>query len=156
MATSITYRLWDKRKEILREEKAKAEEAARQYGGGQALVLASAIDAEKDANDDYLYGEGYSARRRAARAEYDAKLAEAVARRAIWEAEHPEEAAREKATAEAKRKADNEAYWRKNANRKPRKKDEKYYSEAWESGREAGESVGLDKQAQHHEVVKIA
>lgn len=105
-----------------------------------ALTISSVTTTEKDANVDFVYGEGTSARRRA----YQAEAAEENRRRreeyVRWAAAHPEEA-KKKERAE-RLKAEREG--RSASNRRFGKVDD----HAFWSGVEAAEKVSLDPQAE--------
>lgn len=75
MGQRVMEKVYERRREVLNEEKRKqreAVEAAAKQGmtgtsTATALVLGDYIQRENDANDDFIYGEGYSARNRALR-----------------------------------------------------------------------------------------
>lgn len=102
-----------------------------------SLTLASLARAEEDANQDFIHGEGYSARRR----EQRARAADAARREEAdytrWAEEHPKEA-----RAEAERAERRAA--REGCGPAAREKD----WGAYRAGREAGEAVGIDPQAE--------
>lgn len=76
-----------------RAEQAKASHEGRPTDGmGTALALADFVDAESDANMDFLKGEGYSARQKQYRAERARERAEEEARYTRWAAENPDAA----------------------------------------------------------------
>lgn len=143
-AARIAEKLWDRRRQMLREEKERREAAHRKMSeaaGGTALTLTELSQAEEDGNTDFLYGEGTAARRRAERAENARRLAEADAANTAWAAANPKEAAAE----EAKREKD------------ARRRSARSYSggqekardwSAYRAGYEAGEKIGLDTQAE--------
>lgn len=154
-ASRITERLATLRAERLEEdERKRREEATRTRhpaaAPGTALILADAIQAEEDANNDYLRGEGWSARRRAQRAAAEAAWQAQLAAAAKWAEEHPEEHA---AKLEQERK-ENERFAKEEARRAKRRKgvtthreraykgDAGAYWEGWDKGKD----VGLDTQ----------
>jgi hypothetical protein len=166
-ASTITNKLYQRRREILRDEERKrreAEEKAQQAGGAgvstsTALTVASHAQAEKDANNDHANGwePGKTASLRAqwqaeqaAQAEANKRAREAHTR---WCEENPEEA---RAMAEARRKEEEEAEKREARNAKRRtgrewrwtKADDRREEERsyYESGRRAGEKVNIDQQ----------
>jgi hypothetical protein len=152
MSNRICQKLMLRREEVLAEEKKRKEEAERNRpaGSGRELVLMDVIDAENDANDDHLYGEGYSARRRADRARAEAEYQARLEAEAKWRRENPEAAA-------AKDKAEKDAYERllkdeakKAARRKgvSRMRDTSYKGDrnAYWAGHAKGADVGIDRQ----------
>ena len=130
--------------EKLREEKAKErEQQTRSKHPGAApastaLVLSSYIKSEEDANADFMYGEGYSARAKARRAELEIRWAEEQRIEDEWAKANPIEAA-------AKEKAAEEelAKWATRQRSGPR--DNTNY-EAYSAGRKAADAIGLDPQ----------
>jgi hypothetical protein len=110
-AARIMDMLRDQRLAHEAREAAEAQRAAKRAASGasasSALTIASFAGQEQDANLDFIYGEGWSAKRaaeRAARAEERRREMEAYTK---WAAEHPEEAARE--TQEAKKREERNA-----------------------------------------------
>lgn len=158
-AARITARLRDLREQRLAEDRRrKSEEAARaKHPGsapGTALVLQDTIDAERDANMDFLNGEGWSARQRASRAEAEAAYEKEMAKRRQWEIDHPEEHARNE---EARRKEYERAQKeeaRKASRRKGvtthRTRAYKGDADAYWEGYAKGKDVGLDQQVDHN------
>ena len=166
-ASDITYRLYQRREQLVAEEdrkRAEAEEAARQAGmAGQststALTITSHAQAEKDANSDHA--NGWPAGRTAQhRAEYQARqAARAEAARlereahTRWCEEHPEEA---RAMAEAARKEQEDAEKREARNARRRtggydrwtKADERREAEgqAYAMGSRAAAKISIDQQ----------
>lgn len=141
MADRISSRLQDRRHQQRREAK-KTKSAA--PSDSTALTVLDVEDAENDANKDFLYGEGYSARIRAASAEWrlkwERRQAEEKAEEEAFKRDHPEEW--------AKREAD-----RKKAEEKASKRHRTYRYKTWEprhasyyDGLEKGDSVSIDPQ----------
>lgn len=154
---TLSMRLQAKRDEILRAEKERAANA--KTGNGRDLVLQSVIDAEKDANDDYLYGEGYSAQRRARQAAADAAYYERMAAKKAWAEANPEEAAAQKARDDAA----SAAWWAKEQKKQARRKTQPARSKqykgdinAYYEGAEQAKNIGLDKQATYSEKKVLA
>jgi hypothetical protein len=113
---------------------------------GTALILATYIDEETDANLDFLNGEGYSARKRAERLAYRAVNA-AIAKRkeenyARWAAANPEKA-RE---TEARKQKEEE---RRIAKLGRRRYDYSLDPSAYWAGHRAGDDVSIDLQTEH-------
>lgn len=167
MIDRMVERIKERRKEEEAErEREKREQQARQGHPGaateNAIVLISDVaKAEEKANYDYENGEGAWDRKEARQAEwlanYHAKQDAALAEAAAWELAHPEEAARqkaEKAKADARaqreydareRRREKSGYYDRVYNRMD-KRDEKYSSHAYRSGRDTGSTVNLDDQ----------
>lgn len=114
-----------------------AQRASDNVSDSQALTLTHYVDAETDANNDFLYGEGWSANKARRRAERAAEEAERDREHAEWAAAHPEEAAAQE------RKWEAAARRRSGWAPKGRKVDAGGY---W-AGYDAGEGVGIDPQA---------
>lgn len=152
--SNIIERIYEKRKEMLREEARKeaealkrAEEAGRKGVSTEtAVTIASLTQSERDANVDFMMGEpGYSARQRAERAAQAAAAKAAQEEYTRWAAAHPEEAAaeekmrREEAEKTAKRR-------RGRARINSGSSSKEYDINAYYAGRDAGEKIGLDPQ----------
>lgn len=166
-ASRIVDMLKEKRQEDLREQKRQREEAAARNPGGQnqLVILDDVINAEAEANYDYLHGEGAWARREAEKAastaRYEERLRAAAEAQRVqdeWDAAHPvEAAARKKAEAEA-----NAKYWADWQASQPKSRpsratglgrsrqqtdaERRASSGAYYSGRNEGAKVSLDKQ----------
>jgi len=149
MGQRVMEKVYERRREVLNEEKRKqreAVEAAAKQGmtgtsTATALVLGDYIQRENDANDDFIYGEGYSARNRAREAERAERLRREQAEYTKWAAAHPEEARKEleKLEKEAERAANRRTSW-------DRKADKRDWS-AFNSGYAKGKEVSIDQQA---------
>lgn len=99
-AEQIIEKIKDRRYKVLEEEekkRRKAERAAKRAASGAststALTLSSLIQQEEDANNDFLFGEGFSAERAAERASRARRRREAQDNYTQWAAAHPKEAA---------------------------------------------------------------
>lgn len=138
-AMRVVEKLDERRNEMVAEENRKKAEAARAgTSTATALTISSYKDAETDANMDFLYGEGFSAKQAAQRAERARLAREAEEEYTRWAAANPEEARAE----EAKRRKEAEK-----RTRKPRR--EKQYtgdSGAYWAGYDAAESISIDQQ----------
>lgn len=141
VADAIIEKVEDRRSEYLREERKKQQAAAEQggRGDGTSLSLQVYIDKETDANNDFLYGEGWSAeqarKQQAAAVERKRKLEEY----ARWAAAHPEEAkAKEEEARKEARKYRGRSSYRSSS-------DNIDYS-AYYRGKKAGASVSIDPQ----------
>lgn len=164
MAGRICQRLAARREDQRAEaRRAKAEDAARsRHPGaatGTALVLIDDVEREEnDANMDFLYGEGYTARQKAARAEAEARYQDLMEKRRKWEEENPEEHARQQAEANAANEK-----WRKKSERnaKRRKGTQVSYTtykgdaNAYQAGSRKGNDIGLDRQVKHTEQKRL-
>lgn len=108
MVRRLTEKVEERRKERLAAEKARKAEAERAgTSTSTAMVLSTYIDEETDANNDFLYGEGWSAEQAATRARYAEERRLSQEAHTAWAAAHPEEAA----AAEAERRKEAEKYW---------------------------------------------
>lgn len=165
----LSYRLVERLKTLRAErieadERKKREDAARaRHPGsaapGTALVLVDVIQAEEDANNDHLYGEGWSARRRAEREKANREYDERMAAQEKWQRENPEEYARQQA--EQKKRSDE--WWKREEKLAKRRKGvttqrNKAYkgdSNAWYEGKAKGDDIGLDQQVGHNPANKV-
>lgn len=150
VADRVVGKLKDQRRSAQRREAAEAEARAKMAGASTAtaLTLSTLAQREKDANTDFLYGEGTAATWAAERAEKARTEAEADAEHARWAAAHPEEAA-----AEAARQAkEDRRYWSRGGGPGSRggrdAREERQSSGAYREGWEAGKSVGIERQAE--------
>jgi hypothetical protein len=147
LADRLSMRLNDKR---YRKE-AEARQQAANPATSNALTILNVIDAERDANDDYLYGEGYSARRRANAARWAAEHAARVAAEKARRDADPEYAARVKAM-EDKANAEWERKYRARERRREqsgyyyRQRDTDTKPESYYEGYRDADSVSLDEQ----------
>lgn len=153
VCAEIRAKVQDRYVKFLDEQKRKRqeeEERLRAAGAGSsstALVLSEVIDAEKDSNIDFLHGEGYSARQRAARAQRAAAQKAAEEEYTRWAEANPEEARKK----EEERRKEREKYWakRRGGRRGYGGGSDKTDWGAYEAGREAGKNVSIDQQADH-------
>lgn len=148
IAERISEKLWDRRQQQISEEAAAREAAERlarergmQSGTTEtAVTLYSLKKSEEDANTDFMYGEGTSARWAADRADRARRAREAHDAYVAWAADNPEEARKQEAervTKERKRSQRSRA--------EPRGKARDW--SAYRAGYERGDSVGIDQQA---------
>lgn len=151
MAERICARLRNRRYE--QEQQAKTQrQAAQADGSATALTVLDIADAENDANLDALYGEGYSAKRRAERAENARKwqkmMDETAAEEAAFKRNFPEEWAKREADKKKRQEAENKK-WERNARRRKGsfrwKSDEPRHSDFYK-GYDRGNDVSLDRQ----------
>jgi len=162
VADSIVSKLNARRFQFLMEQHAR-EKAARQAnpGAGAAMTVMAMSEAEFDANMDIKYGEGYSAKLRAARAAAAARFEEARLLRRKWEIDNPEAFAQEQAelkAAEEKRRKEEEkrAKRRKNTGYSYRSDKVRKNELAYWDGRSDGEEVGLDSQVTRDDTKRLA
>ncbi len=171
MATRLTERLADIRRERLAEDERKKKEhaAAAKHPGaapGNSLVLADVISDENDLNNDHLNGwdPGTTARKRKEQEEYSAKWwadwqekqAEAKRVQDEWDAAHPEEAAARKdieRKAQEKADRDRQKRWAKQSSKpyNPRYRadtpaEARARTTAFREGSAKGNEIGLDQQ----------
>lgn len=151
MAYSVENKLWDRRMELAAEERKKREEADAKAREGvstsNALTIAGYSEAERDANYDAIYGEGWSAEgraRRAAQAEAERAAEETYTR---WAEANPEEARKEAEKAEKERQKEE----KRERNRTPRTSrpsasDRRQESSAFWQGVDKGKSISIDQQ----------
>lgn len=136
----IVWRLYERRQQRMSEEQERRRaEAAKMTTGistATALTLRDVEEREKEANMDFIYGEGFSARKAARRAEAARIAAEEEAKYAEWAKAHPEEARKEEAKREKREARTSRSSFRK----KPR--DWGGYA----AGQEAGKKVSIDPQ----------
>lgn len=146
MAQEVIDRLRDRREEILHEEeiaRRKAAKAAADAAPGTALTVASFAASEDEANDDFRFGEGFSAEKRARLAADAAKWARMEAAYTVWAQENPG-----KAYTKFRYHEDGREYKYTGSGRD--KKDtslDNVDMTAYRLGRTAGEQIGLDPQA---------
>lgn len=150
IAAAVAEKLWDRRQEQIADERREAREAERRRDEAMqmkgtstetTMTLSSLRKSEKDANMDFVMGEGWSARQAQARADAARRARDARESHARWAAANPEEARKEE---ERQRKAE-----RRRSSRSwssgPKEKERDWG--AYRAGREIGESVGIDRQA---------
>lgn len=142
-AWAIIDKIQKQRNQYLKAEKKKQEEAAKAggRGDGTTLSLAVFIDQETDANNDFLYGEGWSAEK-AKEAQEAAERARIRAEEyAKWAEANPEEArAREEEARKERRR------YRGGGGRS--KADNIDYG-AFNRGQKAAASISLHQQTEH-------
>lgn len=149
IVADVTQRLYDRRQQRMAdEERAQREAAERAMAGtsiATALTLRTVAQQERDANNDFRFGEGWSARQAEKRARAAAAQARAEAEYAQWAADHPEEARKEEEKARKGR------IYRGRAERE-RPKD----WGAFRAGVEAGKKLSIDLQVDHANRKRIA
>jgi len=148
MAERVLEKVYERRRERLAEERRKEADAlakAAQAGmagasTSTALVLQGFIEQEKDANYDFMHGEGASARKREREAKRAENLRKEQEEYTRWAAANPEEARKREKEAEkqAERASNRRSSWDK-------KNDKRDWS-AYRAGYEKGKDVSIDQQ----------
>lgn len=156
VASAIRDKLWERRSQQMDEERRRQREEERRHeealksgvSSATSLTISSVKQAERDANMDFLYGEGWSARQRADQAARAAAVKAAEEEYTRWAAAHPEEA---KAEEERRRKEqrEQEKKWARRRGRAPRAERDDTDWGAFRAGEDVGRTVGLDPQAEH-------
>jgi hypothetical protein len=150
MSDRLCEKMAQRRKAILAEEtrvRVEAEEAAARaaragVSTATGVTVAAYTKSERDANMDFLYGEGWSARQAQAQAEAAARLRERQEAYRRWAAANPEEA-RKQAEEEEREYQKRERRRRVSYGRSERDNIDRG---AYYRGRDAAEHVGLDPQ----------
>lgn len=153
-ADEVVRRLAQRRRddEMAREKETTARARTRGASTSTALTLADVRQREEDANADFLHGEGYTARRRARAAAWEAEQQAEEAAAVAWAAAHPEEAMAQEAEARKER----EKAWKRRSrrgggrwrSRAPSGADERHESGGYAEGQRKGREIGLDQQAE--------
>lgn len=150
MAEEVGWRLWVRRQEQLKEEEAKMRAAAANGNGSgntaNAVTIASVQKSEYDANMDFQYGEGWSARNRAESAARQAARKAAEDEYARWAEAHPEEAAKKEAEAEAEAERERKKWEKRGKGSRGGTYEKPKDWNAHSAGTEAGRNVSLDAQ----------
>lgn len=151
-ADAIVSRIEERRRVVLSEARTRERAAAAAGTAGvaqdTAVALLRYVDAETDANNDYLYGAGWSAARASERAERAAAARLAAEEHARWAAANPEEAARQAARdREEQRRRDRRRSL--GGGRGSRGGDDGTDWSAFSAGARASQVIGLDPQANH-------
>ena len=146
---TIVEKLEERRAVALDEEERRQRDYERAMAAGAststAISLASLAKTERDANLDHLYGEGWSAKRAAARAEAAARAAEEERQYAAWAAANPEEVRRRE---EERRRQDAKNASRRRGRWSSGSSGKEVDWGAYRAGRDAGKAIGLDPQAE--------
>lgn len=148
VTTRIADKIFHMRAELMEAEAAKAQEAEIRQREAEAagISLSTAVTitaftkSEADANLDFVYGEGYSAKVAAERARKAAAKREADEALTKWAAENPKEAARQ----ERARKREKEREDRRNARSRGSYKGD---SGAFFAGYDAAKDISIHRQA---------
>lgn len=150
-AQRIIEKVQDRREQLQEEEAKRQREAANRAARAgtstaTTLTLASVAQSERDANMDFLHGEGWSAKRAEQRRRAAEEAAAAEAAYAAWAVANPEEARKE----EAKRRKEEEKFMARlmrQGGRGSRGGDDGLDHGAYWSGYDAAQAVGIDPQA---------
>lgn len=150
VAMTVVEKLEERRAVVLDEEEKAERDAARAAAAGAssstALTVAAFTRTEKEANLDFIHGEGYSARRAAQRAKQAKHQAEEEEAYAKWAAANPEEVRRQR---DEERKREERNAKRRKGRWWGGEGEDKTDWGAYRAGREAGASIGIDQQAEH-------
>ena len=149
MADELYWRLVERRRQLVAEEQARRarDAAAAGVSTAQALTIGSLSEQEKDANQDFFYGEGYSARQRAARAERAAAEKAAEDEYTRWAEANPEEAAKEEKRREKERSKSRRGGGPGSRGGESAQDRRRGMSTYWQ-GRSKGKDIGIDPQTQ--------
>lgn len=153
----IVEKVEERRNEVLAEEHRKKAEAARAgTSTANALTISTYKSAEEDANMDFIYGEGWSAKQAAKRAERAAARRAAEEEYTRWAAAHPEEAA--KAAAKARKEEERRASRRSRSGSRRRYKSDSDNLDngAYFAGYDAAENISIDQQVGDRDLKRIA
>jgi hypothetical protein len=155
MVDRLVTRIRDRRREEEAERHRQKAEAEARGDGKSLMTIDDVAERERIANYDWQYGEGAWARRQADAAAERVKQRKAEAEFEAWKRDHPEEWAEQ----EAKRAEEYAKRIREEAKRARRRKVpvrretqrdydayRKYSSSAYNTGRERGSDVSLDRQ----------
>lgn len=166
IADRVIEKIRERREAAVDEEERKTREEAQRavesgFSASTALTIAGVTERERDANEDFLYGEGYSARKRQSQAKWEAEWEErrkaraeaeaaAEAAHAAWSAANPKEAAKEA----AKERARERARERRDGGRgryrfRQTASEMRESSGAYHKGYAKGESVSIDPQVKN-------
>lgn len=159
MADRIQEKIYERRHALLAEEKQRKfeeEQRARAANSegvstGTALTIADVVKREYEANCDFLYGEGWSAKCTQQRVERAQAQAEAEAAYTQWAKNHPEEAAQQE---EQRRKEARKRPW--NYGMRTERWNGRDNSSAYYSGYEDGARVSIDPQVKDAVARRIA
>lgn len=148
VAGDLVHRLQGRRREVLAEERAAQSAKVGEASSGRSLTLATFSKSEADANNDFIHGEGWSARQAAEKAKeagLERRMEQAYA---VWAAANPK-------VARSKFRFDDPAtgkVWfygadRGGGGRGSRGGDDGIDYGGFRAGREAAKKIGLDPQA---------
>ena len=146
-ATRIIEKIEDRRQELEEAEaerirKAQHEASRAGTSSATALTLGDVRKSEREANNDFLYGEGWSAKMAERRRQAAEAAAEADREYTAWALANPEEARKE----EARIEKENQAYWNRRRTRGGRTKSDNVNAGAYYAGYDEANSVGIDPQ----------
>lgn len=147
-AARIIEKVQDRRDEFEAAEAAKKREAEHRaaragVSTSTVLTIADVRKAERDANNDFLHGEGWSAKREELKRLAALAAAQADAEYARWAAANPEEARKKEKAAQDEA----DRYWAKRHTRGGRTASDDVDLGAYWAGYDEAKSVGIDRQA---------
>lgn len=148
-AARIIEKIQDRRQELEEAEakrRREAEHAAERSGvsTSTSLTISDVKKSERDANMDFIYGEGYSEQMYERRKKAAEEAERAEAEYAAWAAANPEEARKE----EAKRRREEEKRWAK-YDRMADSKAARTDMGAYWAGYDKAEKIGIDPQTRN-------
>lgn len=149
VADRIIEKIEDRREKVLKAERKRERELNKKMASGasssSALTIQVYKDKETDANLDFIHGEGYSAKQAKMKAEIAAELASDEREYAEWAKANPGEARK---NAEERRWWRNKGYTYGSRGGASSSRNRNRDWSAYRAGREAGEGVGIDPQAE--------
>lgn len=147
IADELYWRLLERRRQLVAEEQERRarDAAAAGVSTAQALTIGSLQEQERDANMDFLHGEGWSARQRQARADRAEASRRAEEEYTRWAQANPEEAAREERRREKEAKKGRRGGGPGSRGGMTGAERRQQSSTYWQ-GREQGKKVGIDPQ----------
>lgn len=138
---SVVEKLQEKRLDYLRKEKYEQAAKAKAAGGnstGTSLTLTDYVQSEEDANQDFIHGEGYSAKMRAKRVQLEKELEQARKEHDEWYEKLTDAERNEYDKEQAKASKGRKSYGRSSGS--------KIDYSAYSAGKAAGKSIGIDPQ----------
>lgn len=153
LAEAVIGKIYDRRRHLLAEDKKKERDAKRAaekleregVSTATTLTLSTLRKSEKDANTDFIYGEGTSARWAAAEAAAAENYRKREEEYTKWAKAHPEEAVAKEAE---RRKQRRRSSWNAGMGSGSKKRDHGAYYEGQDKGRE----ISIDPQAEGRKV----
>lgn len=143
-AASLIERLEERRQERVEQATERAATAAAAAGASTstALTLEDVAKREEDANNDFLYGEGWSAKQAAQRAAYAEENRQRREAYTQWAAENPEEAQAQ----EAERRMEHAKWLHRHRSRGGGTARDNLDYGAYRTGVQAGRNISIDPQ----------
>lgn len=155
LAETVIGKIYDRRRHLIREDERRQREAKRAaekmerqgVSTSTTLTLSTLRKSEHDANTDFLYGEGTSARWAQQEADNAAEQERKDREYTAWAKAHPEEAAKKE---EERRKARRTSW---NAGMGTDRKQRDY--SAYYDGQDKGKAISIDQQAGERKVAGV-